>query len=363
MSFRRQLCAAVSGFDQTAPVPCYHPITAYRSRVINASGKYSIVFNRNSGYTDREVKIPCGQCIGCRLERSRQWAIRCVHEASLHDDNCFVTLTYDNAHLPKDQGLVKDEFPRFIRRLRKQHPGTKIRYFHCGEYGSACRNCGEQERNCKCGSYLEGPGRPHYHAILFGYDFNDKEMYSNKNGYPLYISDELTRTWQRGLATVGTVTFDSCAYVARYVMKKIFKNQADKDKYHEDYSKRYFLQYHRIDPETGELYMIEPEFTTMSRRPGIAAGWYEKWKDEVYPSDFIVHEGKKMKPPRYYDNLFHQETKGTDSVGNEISDFQQTKNGRLAAGLANSADNTPDRLEVKEKVKKAAIRSLKRDLT
>lgn len=354
---------AASVFDQTRPVPCYHPITAYRSRVINSSGKYGIVFNRNHGYSDREVKIPCGQCIGCRLERSRQWAIRCVHEAQLHEENCFITLTYDNKNLPHDRGLRKSHFQDFIRSLRKRNKGKRIRYFHCGEYGTACGNCGEQEKKCRCGNYIEAIGRPHYHAILFGYDFNDKELYSEKNGYSLYVSPYLSSIWQRGLATIGSVTFDSCAYVARYVMKKIYANQADKDDYHDGYSKRYFDRYNRVDPETGEIFMVSPEYITMSRRPGIARDWYERYKDEVYPSDFLVHEGRKLKPPRYYDNLFHAETMEYDSMGNEKSEFSKTKRSRVAVAKTLAEDNTQDRLNTKERVKLAAIKTLSRQLT
>ena len=147
-------------------MPCYHPLKGFRSREKNSSGKRSITFNHNQGYTDMEITIPCGQCIGCRLERSRQWAIRCVHEASLYQDNCFITLTYSPEHLPKDNSLHKEHFQLFMKRLRKAF-GQKIRYFHCGEYG-------------------ENFSRPHYHACLFNVDFKDKELLKNFNGNKIY---------------------------------------------------------------------------------------------------------------------------------------------------------------------------------
>ena len=91
-------------------MPCYHPISGYRSRHLNKSGKRSIVFDKKNGYIDMPITVKCGQCIGCRLEYSRQWAIRCLHEAQLHEDNCFITLTYDDENLPHNGSLTKPHF-------------------------------------------------------------------------------------------------------------------------------------------------------------------------------------------------------------------------------------------------------------
>ena len=136
-------------------MPCYRPIKGYRSRRLNAeTGKRPVVFNPRDGFYDQPVDLPCGQCIGCRLERSRQWAIRCVHEASLHERNCFITLTYRDECLPTNGSLDLDAFQKFMKRLRRRF-GEGVRFFHCGEYG-------------------ENFGRPHYHAILFNLDFSDK---------------------------------------------------------------------------------------------------------------------------------------------------------------------------------------------
>lgn len=207
------------------------------------------------------IDLPCGQCVGCRLERSRQWAVRCVHEASLHEKNCFITLTYNKENLPADQSLDVKHFQDFMKRLRFKY-GPKIRFFHCGEYG-------------------ENFGRPHYHACLFNHDFSDKILWSERQGCKLYRSQELEEIWGKGYATVGEVTFESAAYVARYIMKKITGDKAEK---HYEGKK--------------------PEYTTMSRRPGIAKGWIEKYTTDVYPSDNLVLRGKEMKPPKFYDNYF-----------------------------------------------------------
>lgn len=192
-----------------------------------------------------------------------------MHEASLHDANCVVTLTYDDAHLPVDGSLDKCAFPKFVRRLRKT--GARARYFQCGEYGDL--------------------GRPHYHGVLFGWDFPDKQLGPpSKSGADQWVSSELERLWPNGICTIGTLNFESAAYIARYVTKKVTGQKAA-------------AHYERVDAFTGECYQLEPEFATMSRRPGIAAGWFEKFASDVYPSDEVICRGRPAKPPRYYDQL------------------------------------------------------------
>jgi len=224
-------------------VPCYSPLTGYRSRVTGASGKRQIVFKSSEGYLDQPVEVPCGRCIGCRLEYSRQWAVRCVHEASLYDENSFLTLTYSPENLPSNGSLVKRDLQLFFKRLRKSLPEKKIRYFACGEYG---------DRN----------GRPHYHVCLFNHNFRDRYLYTVRDGVALYRSESLERLWPAGFSTIGDVTFESAAYVARYTMKK-FKGDEDEKKKH----------YEICDSETGEIHDLLPEFAIMSRRPGIGSGW------------------------------------------------------------------------------------------
>ena len=276
-----------------------------------------MVFNRKNGFVDLPVTIACGQCIGCRLERSRQWAIRCVHEAQLHDANSFITLTYDEKHLPDGPSLDKKHFQLFIKRLRKEIKPIKIRYYHCGEYGS---------------NY----GRPHYHACIFGYDFPDKTLWSIKKSIRLYRSALLERLWPQGLSSIGNVTFESAAYVARYITKKYLGPDAAK-------------HYERVDTDTGEITSITPEYTTMSLKPAIGKTWYEKYSTEVYPSDEIILRGKRMKPPRYYNGLF------------ELQDPRQMatiKKSRIRKARKNAADTTTARLLVREKIKRLQAKQL-----
>lgn len=185
---------------------CYTPISAYRGRSVNPkTGKRPVVFNLTEGFKDLPIKLPCGRCIGCRLERSRQWAIRCMHEASLHKHSVFVTLTYSDEELEKTENsqlreLRHEDFQRFMKRLRKRF-GSGIRYYMCGEYG-------------------EKFGRPHYHAAIFGLTFKDKKLFKNTRGNKLYTSQILTEIWGHGHASFGSVTFNSAAYIARYIIKK-----------------------------------------------------------------------------------------------------------------------------------------------
>ena len=298
-------------------MPCYHPMQGYRSR---ADGK-TIVFNPTYGWVDRPLTIPCGQCVGCRLERSRQWAVRCVHEASLHEDNCFITLTYNNESLPEDGSLNKKHFQDFMKRLRKKYKNKKIRYYHCGEYG---------DKNF----------RPHYHAIIFGLQFDDQKLFTVNNGEKLYTSEKLEKLWPFGFSTIGTVTFESAAYVARYVMKKVNGKNAKN-------------HYERVDSNTGEIYSLVPEYNTMSRRPGIAAGWFDKYKDDVYPSDNIHLREKTFRPPKFYDKMYEH------LMPNEM---EKIKMQRMKNMQKHAKDNTAERLAVKEQVKNAQLNKLIRSI-
>lgn len=289
---------------------CYHPLKGWRKRVRNPSGKCGITFNLRDGWVDKPIEVPCGQCIGCKLERSRQWAIRCVHEASLYERNCFLTLTYNETNVPENGSLNKKHFQDFMKRLRFSKQNLKIRFFHCGEYG---------ER------FL----RPHYHACLFNYDFPDKIIHKISNEQKLYVSQELNDIWGHGFCIIGDVTFDSAAYVARYITKKITgKNAAS--------------HYEKTDYLTGEITDRQPEYVTMSRRPGIGRGWYDQYHGDVFPHDFVISKEKKYSVPKYYGQIF------------EVQDpekYAEVKGARRLSAKNNLDDCTADRLRVRETVK------------
>lgn len=304
---------------------CFRPLVGYRSIDKSKTGKYPISFSKKSGYSDLQQTINCGQCIGCRLERSRQWAVRCVHESKLHIMNCFITLTYDEDHYPSDHSLSVRDFQLFMKRLRKHFSDINIRYYACGEYG--------EQRN-----------RPHYHAILFGIDFSDKFLYSDGPN-PTYFSPLLMKIWGKGLCVIGTVTFDSAAYVARYVTKKFLGGDVDAKKNH----------YRFVDPSTGEVFDVLPEFNLMSRRPGIGSGFYEKFVNDIYPRDFVRINGKKIKPPRFYDSKFEK---------SYPESFKKIKFDRRPdpTDLQFLANNTWERLKVREQVKELTLKQLRSSL-
>lgn len=300
-------------------MPCYSPLQAWYSKDINESGKRSMVFShKHAEDPDSPISLPCGQCIGCRLERSRQWAIRCIHEASLYENNCFITLTFSPEELAKrDNPMSVDvrDFQLFMKRLRKKF-GSNIRFFHCGEYGEIGK-------------------RPHYHACLFNFDFADKKLWKiTKGGERLYISQALMDLWPFGFSTIGDVTFESAAYVARYIMKKQTGDKA-------------FEHYNEIDPETGEvLNSIKPEYITMSRRPGIGKKWFDKYKNDVYPKDFVTVNGKKMRPPKYYDTLLEK---------SRPFEFDAIKEARLINLENSKEDFSYQRLQMREKYKNIVL--------
>lgn len=287
---------------------CFHPLRAYRLR----GGDITFAESRDCV---KSLDIPCGRCIGCRLERSRQWAVRCVAEAQMHERNCFATLTYANAPFSLDY----HHYQLFMRRLRRKCP--TVRFFMCGEYG-------------------DENWRPHYHALLFGYRPADAVLFSKREEISLYASAELQELWPHGFVTFGDVTFDSAGYVARYAMKKITGDLARQ-------------HYSFVDPITGEMHERVPEFGHMSLKPGIGATWLERYQADVYPEGKIVANGVKCKPPRYFDKRYQK------AFEEEFSYLQMQR--ELDARLF-APHNTDERLAVREIVQTARIRSLKKEL-
>lgn len=288
---------------------CFHPMQGYYSKDLTKNGKRKLVFASKDALADglTTVTLACGRCSGCLFERSRQWSIRCLHENSMHNSSCFLTLTYDDDNLPLHGTLVKKHVQDFMKRFRRRI-SSKIRYYYCGEYGEKFR-------------------RPHYHLLIFGYDFDDKILHTRSNGIPIYISPFLSDLWKFGYSSIGDVTFQSAGYVARYVMKKVTGDRAD-------------AHYLSAPDSDGVCHPILPEFTDMSRRPGIGKTWFDANKDSLR-KDFLTVDGKKHKPPLYYDALFE--------IDNP-EDFEAIKQLRNERAALNKDNNTRDRLLVREHV-------------
>lgn len=240
---------------------CNSPLEAFRGK------DGALVWDKRLSPLQVPLFIPCGQCMGCRLERSRQWAMRCLHEKSLYTESCFATLTYSDLTVPLLHGplvpvrpcLELRDLQLFMKRVRKRL-GNGIRYFGCGEYG---------------GTTL----RPHYHVLFFNLSFDDdRKRYNVRSKDPLYTSQELDDLWGLGNCVLGDVTFESCAYVARYCVDKLTGDRA-----YSHYRGR------------------RPEFAVMSRRPGVGSGWIGKYAGQVFNHDSVVMRGFEMTPPKFYD--------------------------------------------------------------
>lgn len=303
---------------------CDYPITAYRSREFNPETKrYGLTFNPLKALNStNSLRVPCGKCTGCRLERSRQWAVRCTHELSLHEQSCFLTLTYSDAHLPIDFSVHQYDWQLFMKRLRKHAFPKLLRFFACGEYGS---------KNL----------RPHYHGLIFGFDFEDKILFeTTPQGHKLYVSETLQQLWPFGRATIGALTYQTAAYTARYTMKKVENH----DRSQPD---TFYLRTH---PLHGFICRVRPEFLLMSRRPGLGQGWFDKYGAETFTHDSVITNGREAQPPRFYFKQLPEEEK------HRITTKRQT------AAKRNLRPRTYNAETAHAEVRDAKISTLKRDL-
>jgi len=289
---------------------CYYPQTVFQAAW---GGPVSWV---EQNHHAKSFEIPCGRCIGCRLERSRVWAVRICHENQLHKHGAFVTLTYDDEKLPPLGSLDRRDVQLFHKRLRKVFPSKSIRYYCAGEYG-------------------EQLSRPHYHDLLWGTHFNDYRQVAGAGSHAIYTSPTLQKLWGLGNVYVGEINFESAAYVARYCVDKV---NGDLAKTH----------YAVIDSATGEvLGYREPEFALMSRKPGIGAGWLDKYQRDAYPRGMVEMNGKLSPTPRYYDKLWSKENPDL---------HEAMKMDREVQAYARREENTTERLAVKEHVKRAHLK-------
>lgn len=293
------------------------------------------------------IQLNCGQCSECKLSNSAEWADRCALEMKYHNENAFITLTYDDKHLiygkTERATILKSEIQAFNKRLRswiKYHypeKANQIKIKYCGEYGS------DYEYVDRKGKIRKGTNRPHYHEIIFGFQFPDKEFFFyNKQGDPIYKSKILEKLWQKkGNTSTTEATWETCAYVARYIMKK----QTGQNK--------------KLYEELG----ICPEFTGQSTRPAIAKAYYSENKDTIYSNDgiYILKKGKaqKIKPPRYFDKLYDLEN--PEAMKSIKENRKEKAEGHLRAQLAQTDLNYSEYMTVKENNKEQQIKTLKRN--
>lgn len=331
---------------------CFSPLRAVITGV-NENGKKQIKILKGSDtslYPDgfEYISLPCGHCIGCRLKYSRIWADRCLVESYYHDSNYFITLTYNDdfipAPLPLADGslspihpLIKRDVQLFIKRLRKMFPEQNIRYFLCGEYGNKTM-------------------RPHYHLILFGLFLEDlKPLYMNQDGFSYYTSESIDKIWcseeeakkpksdrrSFGYHIIADVNWNTCAYVARYIVKKQYGDGA------EIYNE---LNYPK-------------EFTLMSRKPGIGRQFYEDHKLDLY-SDIdglylsTPDGARRIRANRYYDRLYDIEYPDHFSAISNDRMVSALTSDFIKSSLTDLSDS--DMLNSEEITVSAKIKSLKR---
>nr|QJB19379.1 MAG: replication initiator protein [Microvirus sp.]QJB19638.1 MAG: replication initiator protein [Microvirus sp.] len=239
-----------------------------------------------------------------------------MFESQLHGSSSFITLTYDEASCPFPPSLDYSHFQKFMKRLRKSL--GPLRFFVVGEYGPE-------------------NGRPHFHACIFGTDFSsDRYVFAwSAAGNPYYRSPSLEKLWPFGFSSVCDLTFESAAYVARYSLKKVTGDLA-----------QYYYRF--VDADSGEVSMLKPEFCRMSLKPGIGGQWFDKYYKDVYSYDYVVVNGHKCRPPRYFDKLFRR----LDRIN-----YDYLKSDR-SSSVRDLHDLSDARLLVRERVHLAALQRL-----
>lgn len=300
---------------------CYHVVT------VHLSEHGDVLFGKSfyeSGL--QPLHLPCGTCFGCRMDRARDWSIRAQHEASIWRENCFLTLTYDDEHLPEHATLVREHPQKFLRALRRRFAGVRvasdgrqpIRFFGCGEYGSKT-------------------DRPHYHILLFNWQPEDKKRYDSE----LYTSEAVSKLWEYGSVLIGDVEPASCAYVAGYVTKKCY-GRIERE-----------LRFEVVDEETGEVLEPRvPDFTMCSLRPAVGASWYEKYKMDLRHG-YVIANGSKYPIPRFYWKKLKEDfPELAEDIGFKRYEYSRS---------LDPAERTEARMQVRELVARAKKRFYGRD--
>lgn len=239
-------------------------------KVFYVNDKARLLYSDTEGkpvYMTKKVTVACGKCVECLKKRSEEWSFRIMDECSCWQENCFITLTYNDLHLPENGTLVKRDLQLFMKDLRSylwRKYERRVRFFGCGEYGKKGK-------------------RPHYHVIIFNWCPSDMEYYkTDKSGCELFKSVEVWNIWKRGFITVGKVTLKSAKYCSKYMQKLNTLREG-----------------------------CIPPFTVMSNRPGI--GFY-KINPADLADDKLYRDGKSIHLPRYYLKVLERE-------GHDLTEF------------------------------------------
>lgn len=295
-------------------MPCFQPKQVWWAEKPTANGNKGITFTAGLSDGQPSFNIPCGQCTGCRIAHSSGWTTRLYQEAKRYIQSSFLTLTYSPEHEPATGSLCKRDLQLFMKRVRKHFPGVDMRYFAVGEYGDIS-------------------GRAHYHMILFGMAFVEDRRPHSKNsaGQQLFKSELLDKLWGKGHCLIGNVSAQSCGYVAQYAHKKVNGTQSDE-------------AYRRVDPQTGETWLLQKEFALMSRRPAIGFRYFQENHRSVYLRGSVIMNGRQVPIPKYFDRKLA-----------EIDPLlmESIKTGRFEDAQERLPEQTPERLVVREECAKA----------
>lgn len=295
---------------------CTRPIAAQR----HYSAKENKLVVRLKGADFKpNLELPCNKCPSCKLRKAKEWALRCWHESQMHEQSAYITLTYRDADLPKNNNLDHRDFQLFMKRLRVKYSGRRYSYFMCGEYGDVTH-------------------RPHYHVVLFGYWPPDAVFHRTENKHRYFKSEELDNLWQKGFTDTSYVSYHSAGYVARYTLKKQLADKELQDRY-------------VYADEHGEMHVRKFEYVRMSTDPAIGKSWFEKYKQQTIEHDLVRDpNGVECPVPRYY----------LDQLKKENPELhEQLAQARLEKARANT-DNTPDRLRQKAICTEAKLKQLPR---
>lgn len=317
-------------------MPCFHPMTVWPSREETPNGKRQPVWVENKGISDLQFTLPCGKCIGCEDDIRRDYALRWALEAKMHENTIFPTLTYDDENMPIGRNLEPAHAALFIKNLRqiikREYPNhPPIRYVIVGEYGQVRP---ENPINMYTGEL--DLGRPHFHALIYGFTPPDLQKHSEQRGNPLYTSEFISRAWgNKGHVIIGTnVNGAATAYCAKY-MKKQQNKDADPG------------SLTTINPQTGEILFRNKPFQRGSNRPGIGMPWFNKFHDDLWKG-YITLDGKKYPIPRLFllklKELAYQNDKYVPHW-ERLSEFKRVTND------PDHPDRTPERLAVRKEVR------------
>lgn len=311
---------------------CFHTLTAYKDMQGNLTFKRPKVISQT-------LQLPCGKCIGCRLDHANDWATRCWCEAKSWENNCFITLTYNDENLPKDGYLIKKDLQDFMKRLRYYYDGIQewtnprtnkkekpIRFLACGEYGP------------------NGTHRPHYHILIFNWKPQDKLKFykENHNKDRIMISQKITEIWGKGFTTVGNLTYQSACYVSRYCTKKMFKG---------------------VKSEIMKKVQIQPEFILMSRNGGIGIKYWNQYQEQILKQEGILikigDKVKNRKIPKYYERKYKEQI--GDWNYEQYSERKIAKGKKaIAETLKNTSLNESEYKQMQERILKEKTRILRR---